>query len=113
MAKKRVLKIGPEFELPADVLAEINWIAGQRGTGKSSLAKVITEEGLKIGRCPFVVLDLTGVWWGLRLGSDGSSPAFDIPILGGLHGDISLDPKSGKMIGQLVAEHQQSFALTW
>jgi len=64
---------------------------------------VIVEEMVATG-IPFVALDPTGAWWGLRAGADGKGAGFSVVILGGQHGDLPLERGAGKFVADLVVE---------
>lgn len=49
-------------------------------------------------------MDPVGIWWGLRLSGDGKSPGISIPILGGSHGDIPLEPSSGAKVADFIVD---------
>ena len=72
MAKARpMLVIGPNLKLPEEAVTETFAILGKRGVGKTTTARVLTEELLAVG-LPALILDPTGVWWGLRTSADGA-----------------------------------------
>jgi hypothetical protein len=58
-----------------------------------------------------IVVDPVGVWYGLRLKADGKRPAYNIPILGGEHGDIQLEAGAGTLIADVAVERGQSMVL--
>lgn len=57
------------------------------------------------------MLDTVGNWYGLRLGADGKSAGFNIPVLGGLRGDIPLEAAGGALIADIVVETGRSLVL--
>lgn len=62
-------------------------IIGVSSSGKSYAAAKLAEGWLH-AQVPLSILDPSGVWWGLRAGSDGLPEAgLQIPVYGGLHGD--------------------------
>lgn len=71
---------------------------GRRGAGKTYAAQKLAELFLE-SRIPIVAIDPTGVWFGLRLGK-----GFDIPVFGGIHGDIPLEPTGGALVADLLAD---------
>lgn len=103
MGKKRTLHIAAKVKLPIEAVTQTFGFMGIRGAGKTYAATKLAEEMLLIG-AQVVALDPVGKWWGLRLSNDGKSPGFNIPVLGGLHGDIPLDPKSGELVAQTIIE---------
>lgn len=72
-----------------------------RGAGKSNAAVVMAEEMHAAG-LPWVAIDPKGDWWGIRSSADGKGPGLSVPIFGGLHGDVPLEPTAGKMIAELI-----------
>lgn len=88
------------------------WAAlGNRGSGKSNLAAVIAEGILDAG-LPVIVIDSVGPWFSLRLAPDGKSPSrFQIPVLGGTHGDIPLLPTAGRQVAEALAASASSAVL--
>ncbi|WP_456645203.1 hypothetical protein [Bradyrhizobium sp. Lot33] len=84
---------------------------GTAGSGKTYNAGSCVERLLAAkARC--VVIDPLGIWWGLRLKADGNSAsAFDIPIFGGAHGDLTLTEHAGALIGETVAGMVESCIL--
>jgi hypothetical protein len=51
-----------------------------------------------------IALDPVGVWYGLRVGTSQSGSDFTIPIFGGLHGDVPLEPGAGEFIANLIVD---------
>lgn len=105
------LKIASGLALPASTATQkLAWL-GTTGSGKTYGASKLAEEFWEQG-AQFVVLDPVGVWYGLRLAKDGKKPSdIDIPILGGLHGDIPLESTSGAMIADLIVDKTLSIIL--
>jgi hypothetical protein len=94
-------------ELASQVLAAI----GMRGSGKSNIMAVIAEQ-LLLAKIQVLILDYVGIWPSLRLEADGKTPSkFDIPVLGGNHGDIVLLPTSGTLVAQALARSGSSAVL--
>lgn len=99
-----------EFAIPPDLVTQTVAILARKRVGKTYTASVIAEEFCK-AKLPFVVLDPTGAWWGLRGSSDGQGPGFPVVIIGGAHGDVPLEPTAGKVIADLVIEHPGYYVL--
>lgn len=76
------LRIADSVVLPEDAVTQTFGILAKRGAGKTYTASVMVEEFVE-HRLPVVVVDPVGVWWGLRLGADGTSPGLPVVILGG------------------------------
>ena len=81
-------------------------IVGRTGSGKSYAARGAVEGLLEAGR-QVVVLDPTGVWWGLRAGADGG-PGFPVPVIGGDRADVALPAEAGAALATLLVERRQS-----
>ena len=59
-----------------------------------------------------VVIDYVGIWFSLRLEADGKTPSqYDIPVLGGRHGDVDLSPSAGAVVAEALAERRSSAIL--
>ena len=88
--------------LPLSVLDERLAIVGTSGSGKTYAAKGLVER-LMSGGARVCVVDPLGVWWGLRLGSDGAAPSgYPVVVFGGQHADVALDESMGAALGCLV-----------
>jgi hypothetical protein len=88
--------------LPAAALHQRLAVVGISGSGKTYATKGLVERLLQAG-ARVCVVDPLGVWWGLRLGPDGSTPADNqVVVFGGRHGDIPLVPHMGDALGRLV-----------
>ena len=65
-------------------------IIGLSGSGKSYAAGVMVEQWLKAG-VPVAVIDIVGIWAGLRSGADGGAEGgLPIPVYGGMLGDAEV-----------------------
>jgi hypothetical protein len=82
-------------------------IVGATGSGKTVTAKDDVQQLLEERR-HVVVIDPTGVWWGMRSNAVGDGPGFDIPIFGGEHGDMPILPDQGGAIARIVLEQRVS-----
>lgn len=91
----------PGLSLPIEVVTrKLAWI-GTTGSGKTYGAIRLAEFLWKAG-AQFVALDPVGVWYGLRLATDGRSPGIPITVFGGLNGDIEISPADGATIADLI-----------
>ncbi|MGB8645067.1 MAG: helicase HerA-like domain-containing protein [Anaerolineae bacterium] len=104
MTRIKGLRISPDLTLPLDFITQTAAILAKRRVGKSYTASVIAEEMVKAG-LPWVAIDPTGAWWGLRASSDGEAEGLPVVILGGAHADVPLEPTAGKVIADLVVDH--------
>jgi hypothetical protein len=76
-------------------------------THNTNLARVIAEEMCRAGQ-QFVAVDPVGSWYGLRSSRDGQSTGLPIPIFGGDHGDVPIEPDSGNMVASLITDRRLS-----
>lgn len=104
------LRVSPGLSLPIEVVTDKQAILAMSGAGKSNAAVAMAEEMYRCG-VPWVVIDPKGDWWGIRAGADGKSEGLPIPVLGGLHGDLALEPGAGALIASLVAERRLTCVL--
>jgi len=93
---KSVLPISSSLSLPLDAVTQKLAFLGRTGSGKSYAATKLCELMLEHD-AQVIALDPVGVWYGLRVGGN-----FSIPVFGGLHGDIPLEPGGGKIMADLV-----------
>lgn len=98
------LRVSPDLALPQDAITQTFALLAVRRAGKSNGAAVMAEEMFAAG-LPFVAIDPKGDWWGLRSSADGKGAGLPIPIFGGLHGDMPLIPEAGKLMAELIVEH--------
>lgn len=103
----KILKWAEGQNLPVDVMTERIAIMGTTGSGKSYDADKVFELLLALGG-QIVVIDTVGIHWSLRVGKDGKSAGFSIPVFGGSHGDFPLDPGAGELIANLIVERNIS-----
>lgn len=104
------LRISESLSLPIEAVTEKLAFIGRTGSGKTYAAQKLAEE-MASAKAQFVVLDPVGVWYGLRLAADGKAPGLEIPVLGGLRGDIPLEPNAGALIANLVVDRGASMIL--
>ncbi len=105
-----MLKLARGIPMPVDAVTKTFGFMGIRESGKTYAGTKLAEEMLR-AKAPIVVLDPVGKWWGLRLGKDGKSKGFDIPVIGGLHGDLPLQPNAGELIAHTLIETGSSAIL--
>lgn len=106
---KNQIKISKDIApLPNKAVTEkMAWL-GTTGGGKTYAASEFAEQCWHIG-AQFVVLDPVGVWYGLRLAKDGKKPSnINIPIFGGLHGDVPLESTGGELLANLAVDKNLS-----
>lgn len=104
------LNIAPGLTLPLEAVTETFAILAVKRAGKSNAAVVMAEEMYDAG-VPWVAVDPKGDWWGVRAAGDGESPGLSVLVLGGLHGDVPLEPTAGRLVADLVAEKRLTCVL--
>jgi len=91
--------------LPLSALNGRLAIVGTSGSGKTYAAKGLVECLMDWGGRVCVV-DPLGVWWGLRVGANGSAASgYPVVVFGGRHADVALDEGMGAALGHLVGTH--------
>ena len=108
----KTIHLSRGLTLPAaDLATEVVASLGQRGSGKTNGAGVIAE-GLLAAGVQVIVLDHVGIWFSLRLSEDGKHPSpYQIPVLGGQHGDIALVATTGTVVAEALARSGSSAVL--
>jgi hypothetical protein len=96
---------GEALALPASTVTSTMLVLGGKGMGKSNFGTVVCEECAAAG-LRFAVLDPIGVWWGLQHDAAGSGPGIPVLVLGGVHGDLPLEPRAGAVVADLVADEE-------
>jgi hypothetical protein len=104
------LKIARGLTLPNSYITKATAVLAKRRIGKTYNSSVIAEEFVEQG-LPFVVLDPTSAWWGLRASADGKSAGLPVTIIGGEHGDLPLDVGAGRALADLVIEEPGFYVL--
>jgi hypothetical protein len=106
----KTLRFSSDLELPLDVATQTLAIIARKGAGKTYAAGKLTELLHNAG-VQTVVLDPVGNWYGLRLAADGKGKGLDIPVLGGLRGDLPLLATGGELVADAVVESGRSMIL--
>lgn len=104
------ITLSNHLQLPTDAVTQKQAFLGMSGSGKTYGAGVFVEGLLSIG-AQVVVLDVVGNWYGLRIGAKGTGEGFKIPVFGGDHGDIPLEPTGGAIIADAVVDYGISAVL--
>lgn len=98
------------FSFPIDAATQTFAFIARRGAGKTyAVGKLV--EGLYDVGSQVIILDSVGNWWGLRVAANGKDRGLDIPMLGGLRGDIPLNPEAGALIADIAADSQKSLII--
>ncbi len=95
------LRVSAELSLPLAAATQTFAILAMRGAGKSNAAVVLAEEMYDAG-LHWVAIDPKGDWWGIRSSADGKSGGLPIPIFGGQHGDVPIEPSAGAYLAELI-----------
>lgn len=95
--------IGDKWKLTPDDVTRTTAILALRRVGKTYTASVIAEEMYDLG-VPWVALDPTGAWFGMRSNATGKGSGLPVVILGGAHGDVPLEETAGKFVAELVID---------
>lgn len=104
----KTIKLADDLILPIQAVTQKFAFLGRTGSGKTYGASKMAEEMLFHG-AQIIVIDPMGVWYGLRLDADGKKPSgLDIPVFGGLHGDLPLTPESGALVADLFVDRRIS-----
>lgn len=104
------LHVSTSLNVPRSFAGRSAFVAGTKGSGKTYTTGVIAEELLAAG-LHVLMLDPTGVMWGLRSGSDGGPGGYPVIILGGPHGDVPLQPTAGVAVADFIIKSGQSCIL--
>lgn len=100
-----MLRLAPNLDLPLDAVTQRFAFLGRIGSGKTYAGTKLLELMLEAG-AQVIALDPVGKCYGLRVAGKGA--AFDIPIFGGLHGDVPLEPTGGALIADLIVDRSLS-----
>lgn len=95
------LRLARNLHIPPDAVTQRFAFLARTGGGKTYAAGVLVEELDGIG-AQFVVLDPVGNWWGLRLNKSGKGQGLQVPVLGGQHGDLQLEPTGGRLVAESI-----------
>lgn len=106
----RTLKISTALALPPEAITASQVVYGGKGMGKTNYAAVVCEEVAHAG-FRFSLIDPMGVTWGLRHDIGGKGPGIEVLILGGIHGDIPIEPTGGAIVADLVVDNTCSVIL--
>lgn len=104
------LRMAEDLSLPVDAATQTFAFIARKGGGKTYAAGKLAEELLDAG-VQVLVLDTVGNWFGLRLSADGRGAGFDVPVLGGLRGDIPLEATGGALIADIAVDTGRSMVL--
>lgn len=106
----KTLHLSKDLSVPADIATEAVAFIGARGSGKTHAAGKLFEE-LHDAGVQVVWLDPVGVAYGLRLARDGKAAGLPVPVFGGLHGDVPLEPGGGALVADVIVDKNISAVL--
>ncbi len=106
----RKLHISEDLALPHEAVTQTVVVYGAKGMGKTNFGSVFAEE-MYAAHLRFSVIDPMGVWWGLQHGSKHGEPGLEVLILGGVHGDLPIEPTGGEVVADLVADESISVVI--
>jgi hypothetical protein len=98
--------IGKAITLPLGAITSTFALMGKRRSGKSYCGTLLFEQ--MYPHAQVVAIDPVAVWWGLRLPREGKGVGLDIPIFGGDHGDLPLEPLGGALLARTIVERHLS-----
>ncbi len=105
------IHVAKDLSVPLDAVSRPWAFVGIRGSGKTYAASSLAERFLDL-QAQVVILDPIGNWYGLRLDRTGRKPSrFAIPILGGLHGDVPIEPQAGGLVADFIVDTGSSAIL--
>jgi len=105
------LHIAEGLNLPIDLATQTILIVGKRGSGKSTTCVRLAEQFFK-AKIPFVSIDPTDTWYGLKASKDGKGPGLGVYIFGGRHADLPLESTAGALVADVVVDHRISAVLS-
>lgn len=94
--------------IPTEALNRHIAILGANGSGKTSAAKVAIVEPALVAGERVLIIDPTGVWWGLRLMRNGKMGGEHIYIFGGDRGDYPLRDRDAAMLAEAFGTSSDS-----
>lgn len=102
-----LIRLGPTLSLPQRAVTKKFAFMGMSGSGKTYAAGKLVECMLSLNS-QVIIFDPVGVWWGLRLSASGKQRGFDIPVLGGVRGDLPLEHTAGRLLAETLAHGKHS-----
>jgi hypothetical protein len=110
VAAPQTLEVAEGITFGIEYVTKTAAILAQRRKGKTYTGSVIAEELCDAG-LPWVTLDPTGAWWGLRSSADGERAGLPVVVIGGQHADLPLERGAGAFIADLVLDYPGWYVL--
>jgi len=104
------LKLSQDLSLPIDAATQTFAFIGRKGSGKTYGAGKLVELFID-HKIQVAILDTVGNWYGLRISANGKDAGLDVPIFGGLRGDIPLEPTGGALVADVLIESGKSVVI--
>lgn len=98
-----MIDLAAGLEIPDSAVTTSFALLAMKGAGKSNAAVRYAEQ-LYAASIPFVTIDPKGDWWGIRSAANGRGAGLPVPIFGGLHADVPIDPSAGVLFADLVVD---------
>lgn len=95
------LRMAQQLVLPDDTPVHRLAFIGTYNSGKSYAAMKLAEQMTKRG-LQWVAMDPMGIWWGMRLASDGKAEGMPVVIFGGEHGDVPIRDADGGLVADTI-----------
>lgn len=105
-----MIDLGPGLKLKDEDMLQRFAILAMSGAGKSNTAVLMAEQMYDAG-IPWVAVDPKGDWYGVRSNQSGKQGGLPIPVFGGLHGDVPLEPTAGSLLAETIAEERLTCVL--
>lgn len=106
-----MLNLGDDLKLPAlEAQTQTFVVYGNKGMGKTNFGTVFAEELFR-NHLRFSWIDPVGVAWGLKHSVDGKGEGLEVLVLGGVHGDLAIEPTGGEVIADFVVDENVSVVI--
>jgi predicted transcriptional regulator len=106
----RRIEIATDLTFDETAATQTFGIVARKSGGKTYLAGKLVEQLYRL-KCPLVVIDPVGNWWGLTVAANGRDPGLTLVVLGGEKGDVELSPEGGAAVAELVVERNLNVVL--
>lgn len=104
------IHISDDLHLPMTAATQTFAFIARKGAGKTYAAGKLAEQLLD-QQVQVIIMDTVGNWYGLRIAANGKDKGYDIPVFGGLRGDLPLQAQAGDIIADVAVETGRSMIL--